>query len=265
MGCCPIHHLSEYLGLFLLQVHAGSVPYLLKVPHLARDIPPPQLPGAIGIQRWEAELRSLWCMRAGSLARPLVELLWCHQAQSPQHMGLVPSGLLLPLPDEPQIAWRGGREYRSPSKFRLFPWTNPKSWSPVISEENRTMGKSELPLGPGSSPPSSRRGPAATGGQHRGTEIRKAGVVLSFLDTLNWILKQHEMQPKILFKDYFFFQCVSIGGAESPTFPQFGHSSLFCQNHLAAGQPSPRRKVRVWLSPLSSSRATLKIFLKSAF
>lgn len=32
----------------------------------------------------------------------------------------------------------------------------------------------------------------------------------SFLDTFNEILKQHEMQPKSLFKDDFFFQPVSI-------------------------------------------------------
>lgn len=70
-----------------------------------------------------------------------------------------------------------------------------------------------------------------------------AGTLPCFLDTLDWILKRHEMQPKILFKDYFLFQCVSIREGEVQTFPQFGHSSLFCQNHLAAGYPVPKRKV----------------------
>ena len=52
-----------------------------------------------------------------------------------------------------------------------------------------------------------------------GTEIRWAGVLPSFFDTLNRILKQHEMQPDKLFTDYFLFQCVSIRVGESKHFP----------------------------------------------
>lgn len=49
--CCPDRLLSEGLGLFMLQMHIGSGPYLLKAPHFARDTPYLPLPGVFGIQR----------------------------------------------------------------------------------------------------------------------------------------------------------------------------------------------------------------------
>lgn len=118
---------------------------------------------------------------------------------------------------------------QEPLQVPAFPWMDSKSWSPVIqcegsrSEWSETTGESKMPQGPGSSLLRSREGPAAIG--QKGREIRKAGVVPSFLNTLSWILKWHEMQPKALFKDYFYFQCVSIreGGSPniSPVWSQF--------------------------------------------
>lgn len=60
------------------------------------------------------------CKGGVSLAQLLAGLLWCSQGESVAHG----SGLSWSTPATPRwptIAWRGGRGYRSPSKFRLFP------------------------------------------------------------------------------------------------------------------------------------------------